>query len=163
MAGESSFDVVSEFDRQELVNAIDQTLREVHTRYDLKDSGAGIELEKTELEIKAPDTMALNAVRDILQSKMVSRKLSLKVVKFDEPVEGSGGSQRQRGALQMGLSQDLARQISKLLRDNHPKVKSQIQGDAIRVSSKSKNDLQAVQAELRSADYPVPLQFTNYR
>jgi cyclic-di-GMP-binding protein len=163
MAGESSFDVVSEFDRQELVNAIDQTLREVHTRYDLKDSGAAIELEKTELELKAPDTMTLNAVRDILQSKMVSRKLSLKVVKFEDPVEGSGGSQRQRGILQMGLSQDLARQITKLIRDNHPKVKSQIQGDAIRVSSKSKDDLQAIQAALRAGDYPVPLQFTNYR
>jgi uncharacterized protein YajQ (UPF0234 family) len=163
MAGESSFDVVSEFDRQELVNAIDQTLREVHTRYDLKDSGAAIELEKTELELKAPDTMTLNAVRDILQSKMVSRKLSLKVVKFEDPVEGSGGSQRQRGILQMGLSQELARQITKLIRDNHPKVKSQIQGDAIRVSSKSKDDLQAIQAALRAGDYPVPLQFTNYR
>jgi uncharacterized protein YajQ (UPF0234 family) len=163
MAGESSFDVVSEFDRQELVNAIDQTLREVHTRYDLKDSGAAIELEKAELELKAPDTMTLNAVRDILQSKMVSRKLSLKVVKFEDPVEGSGGSQRQRGILQMGLSQDLARQITKLIRDNHPKVKSQIQGDAIRVSSKSKDDLQAIQAALRAGDYPVPLQFTNYR
>ncbi len=163
MAGESSFDVVSEFDRQELVNAIDQTLREVHTRYDLKDSGAAIELEKTELELKAPDAMTLNAVRDILQSKMVSRKLSLKVVKFEDPVEASGGSQRQRGILQMGLSQDLARQITKLIRDNHPKVKSQIQGDAIRVSSKSKDDLQAIQAALRAGDYPVPLQFTNYR
>jgi len=163
MAGESSFDVVSEFDRQELVNAIDQALREIHTRYDLKDSGAAIELEKTELELKAPDTMTLNAVRDILQSKMVSRKLSLKVVKFEDPVEASGGSQRQRGILQMGLSQDLARQITKLIRDNHPKVKSQIQGDAIRVSSKSKDDLQAIQAALRAGDYPVPLQFTNYR
>ena len=163
MAGESSFDVVSEFDRQELVNAIDQTLREVHTRYDLKDSGANIELEKEELGLKAPDTMTLNAVRDILQSKMVARKLSLKIVKFDEPVEGSGGSLRQKGALQMGLNQDLARQITKMLRDNHPKVKSQIQGDAIRVSSKSRDDLQAVQTALRAADYPVPLQFTNYR
>ncbi|HEY8284138.1 MAG TPA: YajQ family cyclic di-GMP-binding protein [Chloroflexota bacterium] len=163
MAADSSFDVVSEFDRQELVNAIDQTLREVHTRYDLKDSGSTIVLEKTEVELKAPDTMTQNAVRDILQSKMIGRKLSLKIIKFEEPVEALGGSVRQVGTLQMGLSQELAKEISKLLRDNFPKVKSQIQGDAIRVTSKSKDDLQAVQATLRGKDYPVPIQFTNYR
>jgi uncharacterized protein YajQ (UPF0234 family) len=163
MAAESSFDVVSEFDRQELVNALDQTLREVRTRYDLKDSGATVELEKHELHFRAPALMTLNAVRDILQSKMVARKLSLKILKFDEPEEASGGSVRQLATLQQGLSQDLARQISKLLRDNFPKVKSQIQGDAIRVTSKSKDELQAVQVALREKDYPVPLQFTNYR
>ncbi|HVA90120.1 MAG TPA: YajQ family cyclic di-GMP-binding protein [Chloroflexota bacterium] len=163
MAGESSFDVVSEFDRQELVNAIDQAMREIHTRYDLKDSGATIVLEKTEIELKSPDTMTNNAVRDILQSKMIGRKLSLKIIKFDEPVESLGGSVRQVGTLQMGLSQELAKEISKLLRDNFAKVKSQIQGDAIRVTSKSRDDLQAVQAALRAKEYPVPLQFTNYR
>jgi uncharacterized protein YajQ (UPF0234 family) len=163
MAAEASFDIVSEFDRQELVNAIDQTLREVHTRYDLKDSGATIELEKSEILFAAPSTMALTAVRDILQSKMVSRKLSLKILKFQDPEEASGGSVRQTAELQQGLNQDLAKQISKLLRDNFPKVKSQIQGDAVRVSSKSKDDLQAVQTTLRAKDYPVPLQFVNYR
>jgi uncharacterized protein YajQ (UPF0234 family) len=146
-----------------LVNAVDQALREVHTRYDLKDSGAKIELEKTELKFAAPSAMALNAVRDILQSKMVSRKLSLKILKFAEPEEAAGGTLRQTAALQQGLSQDLAKQISKLLRDNFPKVKSQIQGDAVRVSSKSKDDLQSVQAALREKEYPVPLQFVNYR
>jgi uncharacterized protein YajQ (UPF0234 family) len=163
MAAEASFDIVSEFDRQELVNAIDQTLREVHTRYDLKDSGATIELEKTEILFAAPSTMALTAVRDILQSKMVNRKLSLKILKFEDPEEASGGTVRQTAELQQGLNQDLAKQISKLLRDNFPKVKSQIQGDAVRVSSKSKDDLQAVQSTLRAKDYPVPLQFVNYR
>jgi cyclic-di-GMP-binding protein len=163
MAAEASFDIVSEFDRQELVNAIDQALREVHTRYDLKDSGATIDLEKTEILFAAPSTMALTAVRDILQSKMVSRKLSLKILKFEDPEEASGGTVRQTAELQQGLNQDLAKQISKLLRDNFPKVKSQIQGDAVRVSSKSKDDLQAVQSTLRAKDYPVPLQFVNYR
>ncbi|MDB5059333.1 MAG: hypothetical protein JWO59_2805 [Chloroflexi bacterium] len=163
MAAEASFDVVSEFDHQELVNAIDQALREIHTRYDLKDSGATIELEKTEIEFKAPSTMALTAVRDILQSKMVARKLSLKILKFEEPDDAAGGTVRQTATLQQGLNQDLAKQITKLLRDNFPKVKSQIQGDAVRVSSKSKDDLQGVQAALREKDYPVPLQFVNYR
>jgi uncharacterized protein YajQ (UPF0234 family) len=163
MASESSFDIVSEFDHQELLNAIDQTLREVRTRYDLKDSGATIEQEKTELKFTAPSAMALNSVKDILQSKMVSRKLSLKILKFADPEEASGGTVRQRAALQQGLNQDLARQISKLLRDNFPKVKTQIQGDAVRVISKSKDELQGVQGLLREKDYPVPLQFINYR
>lgn len=163
MAAESSFDVVSEFDRQELVNAVDQTMREVHTRFDLKDTGATIELEKTELTIATPDKMTLSAVRDILQSKMVSRKLSLKILKFEDPEEASGGSLRQKAALQQGLNQELAKQISKLIRDSFPKVKSQIQGDAVRVIGKSKDDLQAVQAALKAKDYAVPLQFTNYR
>jgi len=163
VASDFSFDVVSEFDRQELVNAIDQTMREVRTRFDLKDSGATITLEKESVLLAAPDLMTLNAVRDILQSKMVTRKLSLKIVKFEDPEEASGGSYRQTGALQQGLSQDLSRQISKLLRDQFPKVKGQIQGDAIRVSSKSKDDLQHVQNALRAKDYPVPLQFVNYR
>ena len=163
MAAESSFDVVSQFDQQELVNAIDQTLREVRTRYDLKDSGASIELDDEEITFAAPSTMALNAVRDILQSKMVSRKLSLKILKFEDPEEASGGSVRQVAALQQGLSQDLSRQITKLLRDNFPKVKGQVQGDAIRVSGKSRDDLQAVQQALREKDFPVPLQFVNYR
>lgn len=163
MPAESSFDVVSEFDRQELVNAVDQAMREVHTRYDLKDSGAAIELEKTELTIHAPDEMTLTAVRDILQSKMVGRKLSLKIVKFETAEEASGGTLRQKGLLQEGLNQDLARQITKLIRDSFPKAKTQIQGDAVRVSSKSKDELQAVQTALRAKDYPVALQFTNYR
>src|ERR1019366_8866908 len=122
----------------------DQTMREVHTRFDLKDTGATIELEKTELSFAAPDKMTLSAVRDILQSKMVSRKLSLKILKFEDAEEASGGSLRQKAALQQGLNQDLAKQITKLIRDSFPKVKSQIQGDAVRVIGKSKDDLQAV-------------------
>ena len=163
MAGESSFDVVSEFDRQELVNAIDQTMREVRTRFDLKDSGSEIELEKEDLTISAPADMTLTAVRDILHSKMIARKLSLKVLKYDDTTEGSGGIIHQKATLQQGLNQDLAKQISKMIRDNFPKVKQQIQGDAVRVSSKSRDDLQAVQTALREKDFPVPLQFTNYR
>jgi uncharacterized protein YajQ (UPF0234 family) len=163
MAAESSFDVVSEFDRQELVNAIDQTMREVRTRYDLKDSGATIELEKQELVLRAPSKLTLTAVRDILESKMVQRKLSLKILKFADADESSSGAARQVAVLQQGINQDLAKQVTKLIRDRFPKVKSQIQGDAVRVSGKSKDDLQAVQAALREQDYPVPLQFTNYR
>jgi cyclic-di-GMP-binding protein len=163
MASDASFDVVSEFDYQELVNAVDQTLREVHTRYDLKDSGATIELDKTDMEFTAPSAMALTAVRDILQSKMVSRKLSLKILDFAEPEEASGGTLRQKAALRKGLNQELAKQITKLVRDGFPKLKTQIQGDAVRVIGKSKDDLQGVQAALRAKDYPVPLQFVNYR
>src|SRR5882724_3909966 len=118
MAGDSSFDIVSQFDRQELVNAVDQTLREMRTRYDLKDSGAELELGKEDLTIVAPADMTLSAIRDILQSKMVARKLSLKILKFAEVEQATGGAVRVVATLQQGLNQDLARQIGKLIRDN---------------------------------------------
>lgn len=163
MAGENSFDIVSEYDHQEMVNAVDQVHREMRQRYDLKDSGAELTLEKDAVTIRAPSDMTLRSVVDVLESKMVRRGLDLKVLSFGPPEDASGGAIRQRITLQHGLSPDLARSLVKLIRDRVPKVKAQVQGDAVRVSGKSRDDLQAVQRVVRTEDYDVPLQFVNYR
>lgn len=163
MAGDSSFDVVSEFDRQELVNAVDQAEREMRTRYDLKDTKSEIKLDKDAIVLHAPADMTLTSVRDLLESKMVRRGLSLKILKFGEVEPAAGATVRQSAALQQGISPDLAREITKLVRDTHPKAKAQIQGDAVRVTSKSRDELQGIIAALKAKEFPVPLQFTNYR
>jgi len=163
MPADSSFDVVSEFDRQELVNAIDQAERELRTRYDLKDTKSEISLEKDAITITAPADITLNSVRDLLESKMVRRNLSLKILKVGEIEPAAGGTVRQRITLQQGISQELAKDISKTIRDTHPKAKAQVQGDAVRVTSKSKDELQSIITTLKAKDYPAPLQFTNRR
>jgi uncharacterized protein YajQ (UPF0234 family) len=163
MAAELSFDVVSEFDRQELANAIDQAEREMRTRYDLKDTKSEIRLDKDTLALQAPAEITLNSVRDLLESKMVRRGLSLKILKLGPIERAAHGSVRQMITLQRGISQELARDITKVIRDAHPKAKAQVQGDAVRVTSKSKDELQSIIATLKAKDYPVPLQFTNYR
>jgi uncharacterized protein YajQ (UPF0234 family) len=163
MAGENSFDIVSQYDEQELHNALDQTRREVTQRYDLKDTKTEITLDKKGITILTASEFTLKSVVDVLQSKMVRRNLSLKILKPGKLENASGGMVRQAFELQQGISQDLAREISKLIRDNHPKVKSQIQGDAVRVMGKSRDDLQAVIAMLKGKDFPVDLQYVNYR
>lgn len=165
MPAESTFDVVSDFDRQELVNAVDQTQREVRTRYDLKDSKTEIELDDKELTITTASEMHLNAVRDILETKALRRGLSLKIFDYGEPQEASGGRIRQVVTLRRGISDELAKKIQKLIKEHHPKVQARIQGDSLRVGSKSKDELQAVIRMLRERqdDFPVALQFTNYR
>jgi uncharacterized protein YajQ (UPF0234 family) len=165
--GESSFDVVSQFDRQELVNAVDQALREVHTRYDLKDSGSTIELETKTLQLHSASEMTLEAVRDVLLQKAVKRQLSPKIFDYGKVEEASKGTVRQSAQLREGLNQDLAREITKLIRDKLPKLKTQIQGDAVRITGKSKDDLQSAIQLLRKTEqersWPVALQFVNYR
>lgn len=163
MAGESSFDIVSDYDRQEMVNAVDQTKREMQQRYDLKNSNSALELEKEAMVITAPGDMLLRAIVDVLESKMVRRGLDLKVLDFGPVENATGGMVRQRIALRHGISQDLARQISKLIRDEVPKAKAQVQGDAIRVSSKSRDTLQQVISAVKGHNFDVPLQFVNYR
>jgi uncharacterized protein YajQ (UPF0234 family) len=165
MAGTSSFDVVSEFDRQEVVNAVDQALREVRTRFDLKDSKTEMVLEGNKITINTDSEYHLASIKDILQSKAVKRGLSLKVFRFGKVEPASGGRFRQVVDLQKGLSEELAKNITKELKANFPKVQPQIQGDAVRVSAKSKDDLQKVIQYLRSKDdeFPVALQFVNYR
>jgi uncharacterized protein YajQ (UPF0234 family) len=162
-AAESNFDVVSQFDRQEIVNAIDQAMREVNTRYDLKDTKSKITLEKDQVLFAAPSEFVLTAVRELLEGKLVRRHLSLKILDYGKIEPASGGAVRQVAKLRQGIDQDLGRQISKLIRDKAPKVKSQIQGDAVRVTAKSKDDLQGVIRLLKEQDYPVDLQFVNYR
>jgi len=165
MPDTSSFDVVSDFDRQEVVNAVDQTLREVRTRYDLKDSKTDMNLDGNKINITSDSEYHLTAIKDILQSKAVKRGLSLKVFKFGSAETASGGRYRQVVDLQKGLSEDLAKSLSKEIRTNFPKVQPQIQGDALRISAKSKDDLQRVIQYLRGKEdsLPVALQFTNYR
>ncbi len=165
MAGDASFDVVSDYDRQELVNALDQVRREVATRYDFKGAVADLELGKDELVLKVDSELRAQAMRDLIESKAVRRGLSLKVFDWGAVEPAGGNLLRQRIGLRKGLPEDVAKRISKLLRDDFPKVKGQIQGDAVRVTSKSKDELQKVITRLREdADaYPVALQFTNYR
>lgn len=162
-AAENSFDVVSQFDRQELVNAIDQATREIRTRYDLKDTKSTITLDKESVVLSAPSEFVLGSVRDLLESKVVRRGLSLKILDYGTIEQAGGNTVRQTAKLREGIDQNLAKQISKLIRDEVPKVKSQIQGDAVRVSGKSRDDLQAAIKLLKAQDYPVDLQFINYR
>ena len=163
MAGDSSFDVVSDFDEQELRNALDQVRREVQQRYDFK--GVTVELTqgKTELTLVTDDEHRAAAVRDLIESKAIRRNLSLKIFDWGNVEPAGGNKVRQQVGLRRGLPDDIARRMTKLIRDEFPKVKSQIQGDAVRVSAKSKDDLQRVIARLRELDEPVALQFKNYR
>ena len=163
MAGESSFDIVSDFDQQELVNALDQVRREVATRYDFKGSRVTIELGKGEVTLGADDEFRANAVKDLIESKAVRRGLSLKIFDWGRLEPAAGGTVRQHIGLRRGLTTDQAKELSKLVRERFPKAKPVIQGDAVRVSAKSKDELQAVIGQLRALDYPVALQFTNYR
>ena len=163
MAGESSFDVVSDFDQQELVNALDQARREIATRYDFKGSKVAFELGKDAITLAADDEYRAGAAKDLLETKAVRRGLSLKIFEWGRIEPASGGTVRQQVTLRRGLTGDQAKELSKRIRDAFPKVKPVIQGDAVRVSAKSKDDLQAVIADLRALDYPVALQFTNYR
>ena len=165
MSEKYSFDVVSDFDRQELVNAIDQLRREVSQRYDLKDSNTQIELEETLIVILTASDMTLQAIEDILRQKATKRNLSLKI--FDiQPSEPSAGNRvRQEILLRKGLTQDVAKKLSKAVRDNLKKVNISIQGNSLRVTGKNKDDLQAAIGLLRDQEEElnVPLQFENYR
>ena len=165
MAGEISFDVVSEFDRQELVNALDQVRREISTRYDFKLATVELELAKDEVTLVTDDEFRARAVKDLLESKAVRRGLSLKIFDWGVVQPAGGNRVRQVIGLRRGLPEDLAKKISKMVRDDFPKCHAQIQGDAVRVSSKIKDELQKVITRLRteSEGYPVPLQFQNYR
>lgn len=163
MASTFSFDVVSDFDLQELRNALDQATREITTRYDLKDTKTQIEHEKDQLVINTADEFTLKSVVDVLESKVLRRGLSLKILDYQNPEDASGGRIRQVVKLRKGIPENLAKDLVKDIRANYKKVTPQIQGDAIRVSGKNKDDLQAVIQALKEKDMPVALQFVNYR
>jgi cyclic-di-GMP-binding protein len=158
-----SFDVVSDFDQQELVNALDQVRREIATRYDFKGSKSTLELGKADITLIADDEFRAAAVKDLLQSKATRRNLSLKIFDWGKIEPAAGGTVRQVIGLKRGLNADQARELSKHVRDQFPKVKVSIQGDALRVISPKKDELQKVIADLRALEYPVALQFINYR
>ena len=163
MAGDASFDVVSDFDEQELRNALDQVRREVSQRYDFKGVTVDLTQAKTELVLLTDDEYRAQAVKDLIESKAIRRSLSLKIFDWGKVEPAGGNKVRQEIKLRRGLTDDIAKRITKLIRDEFPKVKSQIQGDAVRVSGKSKDELQKVITRLRELDEPVPLQFQNYR
>jgi len=158
-----SFDVVSDFDRQELVNTLDQVRRDVGQRYDLKDSATEIELEEGSLTITTASDMTLEAVVDVLRQKATKRDLSLKIFDFQAPEAVGGNKVKQVVKLRKGLSQELAKQLSKTVRDELKKVTVAIQGDSLRITGKSKDDLQQAIQLLKTQDVELPLQFENYR
>lgn len=160
---ESSFDVVSDFDRQEMLNAVDQTQREMRTRYDLKNSRSTLDLGDTTITIQSESEHIISSILDVLESKMVRRNLSLKILKPGQLEPAAGSTYRLHITLQRGINADLSRELSKTIRSDLPKLKVAIQGESLRVTGKSKDDLQEAISLLRSKDYPVPLQFVNYR
>ncbi len=165
MAKDSSFDVVSEVDLQEVDNAYQQASKELVQRYDLKDSGATLEFSKSEktFSLSAPSDFVGGQVKDVLNSKLVKRHIDLKAVLWSAPQAATGGTVRYTGTLVMGIETDLAKKINKEIRDQKFKVKVQIEGDKLRVSGAVRDELQAVIAFLKDKDYGIPLQFTNYR
>lgn len=166
MAKDASFDIVSEFDKQELLNAIDQVKRELTTRFDLKDSNSDISLEEDKaINITTNDEMKLKNIYDILQSKLVKRNLSLKILDPQKIENALGGNVKQEIKLKKGLSTELAKKIVGFIKDTKLKVQASIQGDSVRVSGKNRDDLQAAIKAIREKEEQIdaPLQFTNYR
>ncbi len=159
-----SFDIVSEVDAQEVRNAVDQANREATTRFDFKGTDASVEYSEKELTLHASTEDRLRALYQVLEEKLVKRSVSLKVLDPAKIEEASRGAARQKVVLRAGITQDVGKQINKLIKDLGLKnVSSSIQGDQVRVTSKSRDDLQNVIAACKEADLPVPLQFTNFR
>jgi uncharacterized protein YajQ (UPF0234 family) len=161
---ENSFDIVSKVDLQEVSNAIQQALKEVHTRYDLKDSKSSIEMEgKEALVLASADEFKLKAVNDVLQSKLVKRNVPLKALNYGTIEPAAGSTVRQRITMQQGIPIEKAREIVKLIKNSKKKVQASIQGDLVRVSGKDRDTLQEIIALLKQQDFGIDMQFTNYR
>ena len=166
MAKDSSFDVLSEFDKQELLNAVDQTMRDINSRFDLKNTNSNIELDADKsITITTSDDMKLRNILDILQSKLVKRNLDIKILDPQPAENALGGNIRQVFNLKKGLSQEIAKKIVADIKNSKIKVQASIQGEQVRVSGKSRDDLQEVIKLLKenTESYNLPLQFTNYR
>ena len=164
MASDNSFDVVSKVDLQEVKNAIDQASKEVHTRFDLKDTKSTIQLEGTEeIQLASASEYSLKAVTEILSQRMVKRGISLKNLEFEKLEPAANSSVRQKIKLKQGVNSDAARKIVATIKESKLKVQASIQGDTVRVVSKDKDVLQQIMSKLRSGDFGVDLQFTNYR
>lgn len=165
MSKDNSFDIVSQVDLQEVDNAVQQAVREITQRYDLKDSNAQISLDKatSTLSLSAPDDFTLRQVVDLLGTKLVRREVDLKAVHWSATESGSGGSVRKKGSVVNGIETEIARSINKDIRAENFKVKVQIEGDKLRVFGPKRDVLQEVIAFVKSKDYGIPLQFVNYR
>jgi cyclic-di-GMP-binding protein len=160
---ENSFDVVSKVDMQEVSNAIQQALKEIHTRFDLKDSKSNIEQEKDAIVLHSADEYKLKAVNDILQQKLVKRGVSLKALSYGAVEPAAGGTSKRRATLQQGIAIEKAREIVKLVKDSKKKAQASIQGDLVRISGKDRDTLQEVIQLLKQHDFGIDLQFINYR
>ena len=159
-----SFDVVSEVDKQELRNAIDQAQREIATRYDFKNTDSSIEQSDYVLTLRTSSEDRLTALRTVVEEKLVKRGVSLKGLDYGKIEEATQNSVRQVVTIKVGISSDKAREINKMIKEKGPKgVSSQTQGESVRVTGKKRDDLQAVIATLKAADLGVPLQFQNFR
>ena len=165
MAKNSSFDIVSEVDMQEVDNALNQAIKEIHQRYDLKDSHTELELNKKDklINLNTKDDYARKQSIDILQTKFIKRGLSIKAMKLDEPETAAGGRLKQKISLQSGISKDNAKIITKMIKDMGVKVNTQIMDEKIRVQGAKKDDLQEVIKAVKEADLSFPVQFTNYQ
>jgi uncharacterized protein YajQ (UPF0234 family) len=163
MAQQNSFDIVSEVDRAEVMNAVNQTMKEVRQRFDFKDSKASVALEEKELALAAEDETKLRNMNDILQQKLVRRGVPLKALSYGDPEPAAGGTVRQRAQIQQGIPQDKAKEVVKFIKDSKAKVQASIQGDMVRVSGRDRDTLQQVIASLKAKDFGINMQFTNYR
>ncbi|HWS17042.1 MAG TPA: YajQ family cyclic di-GMP-binding protein [Candidatus Elarobacter sp.] len=164
MAAENSFDIVSKVDLQEVSNAIQNALKEIHTRFDLKDSKSDIQLDgKEALVLSSADEYKLKAVTDILQSKLVKRGVAIKALNYGVVEPAAGSSVRQKITMQQGIPIEKAREIVKVVKDSKKKVQASIQGDTVRISGKDRDALQETIALLKGHDFGIDMQFTNYR
>ena len=163
MAAENSFDIVCKVDMQEVANALDQTRREVETRYDLKGTKNDVTLEKRDIVALCTDEMKLKAVVDILQSKLHKRGVPLKALTYGAVEDAAGGAKRQKITLQQGIPIDKAREIVRLIKDSKVKVQASINEDKVRVAGKNRDDLQKVIAMVREKDLGIAISFDNYR
>jgi cyclic-di-GMP-binding protein len=164
MAAENSFDIVSKVDLQEVSNAIQNALKEIHTRFDLKDSKSDIQMEgKEALILTSVDEYKLKAVTDILQGKLVKRGVPIKALSYGTVEPAAGSTVRQKITMQQGIPMEKAREIVKVIKDSKKKVQASIQGDTVRVSGKDRDVLQEIIALLRGRDFGIDMQFTNYR
>jgi len=163
MAKDASFDIVSEVDLQEVDNALNQAKKEIGQRYDFKNSKVEIDFEDGEIKVLAEDEFKLKAVIDVIESKLINRKISIKNLDFQKIESASGGTVRQKIKIKQGIEMNIAKEIVKEIKNSKIKVQAQIMNDQIRVTGKSRDDLQAVIQLLKSKDYNLDLQFTNYR
>jgi hypothetical protein len=163
MAAENSFDIVCKVDMQEVTNALDQTRREVETRYDLKGSKNDVTLDKHDIVVLSADDMKLKAVVDILQSKLHKRGVPLKALTYGDVEEAAGGAKRQKISLQQGIPTEKAKEIVRLVKDSKVRVQASIHEDKVRVAGKNRDDLQKIIAMIREKDLGIALSFDNYR
>ena len=158
-----SFDIVSEVDKHEVKNALDQAVREIQTRFDFKGTDTGLSMDEDLIEVRSSTENRLKAAVDVLKEKCVRRSVSLKALKEGPVLPAAKGSVRQSIHINRGISDEKARELTKFVKGTGIKVQSQIQGDQLRISGKKKDDLQEIMKAIKEADFDIPLQFTNYR